>query len=54
LLLAKRGAQVSVLEGRVQKALPIMVRSGLFPRLPRRWFFGAPLPPLDPGFSFRG
>jgi 2-polyprenyl-6-methoxyphenol hydroxylase-like FAD-dependent oxidoreductase len=37
----------------VRKALPIMVRSGLFPRLQRRLFFGAPLPPLDPGFSFR-
>jgi 2-polyprenyl-6-methoxyphenol hydroxylase-like FAD-dependent oxidoreductase len=63
LLLAKRGAHVRVLEGHetfdrefrwlVRKALPIMVRSGLFPRLQRRLFFGAPLPPLDPGFSFR-
>jgi 2-polyprenyl-6-methoxyphenol hydroxylase-like FAD-dependent oxidoreductase len=37
----------------VQMALPFAVRSGLFPRLQRRLFFGAPLPPLDPGFSFR-
>jgi 2-polyprenyl-6-methoxyphenol hydroxylase-like FAD-dependent oxidoreductase len=37
----------------VRKALPIAVRSGLFPRLQRRLFFGAPLPPLDPAFSFR-
>ncbi len=37
----------------VQRALPLAVRSGLFPRLQRRLFFGAPLPPLDPAFSFR-
>jgi 2-polyprenyl-6-methoxyphenol hydroxylase-like FAD-dependent oxidoreductase len=37
----------------VQQALPLAVRSGLFPRLQRRLFFGAPLPPLDPAFSFR-
>jgi 2-polyprenyl-6-methoxyphenol hydroxylase-like FAD-dependent oxidoreductase len=37
----------------VRKALPLAVRSGLFPRLQRRLFFGAPLPPLDPAFSFR-
>jgi 2-polyprenyl-6-methoxyphenol hydroxylase-like FAD-dependent oxidoreductase len=38
----------------VQRVLPLMVRSGLLPRLQRRLFFGVPLPPLDPGFSFRG
>jgi 2-polyprenyl-6-methoxyphenol hydroxylase-like FAD-dependent oxidoreductase len=37
----------------VQKALPLAARSGLLPRLQRRLFFGAPLPPLDPAFSFR-
>jgi 2-polyprenyl-6-methoxyphenol hydroxylase-like FAD-dependent oxidoreductase len=37
----------------LQWALPLAVRSGLFPRLQRRLFFGAPLPPLDPAFSFR-
>jgi hypothetical protein len=37
----------------VQRALPLAVRSGLFPRLQRRLFFGAPLPPLDSAFSFR-
>jgi 2-polyprenyl-6-methoxyphenol hydroxylase-like FAD-dependent oxidoreductase len=37
----------------VRKALPIAVRSGLFPRIQRRLFFGAPLPPLDRAFSFR-
>ena len=37
----------------LQWALPLAVRSGLFPRLQRRLFFGVPLPPLDPAFSFR-
>lgn len=35
------------------RALPLAARLGVFPRLQRRLFFGAPLPPLDPGFSFR-
>jgi hypothetical protein len=35
------------------RVLPWVVRIGLFPRLQRRLFFGAPLPPLDPGFGFR-
>jgi 2-polyprenyl-6-methoxyphenol hydroxylase-like FAD-dependent oxidoreductase len=38
----------------VRTALPPTLRSRLFPRLQRRLFFGAPLPPLDPAFSFRG
>ena len=33
--------------------LPVVLRSPLLPRLQRRIFFGAPLPPLDPAFSFR-
>jgi 2-polyprenyl-6-methoxyphenol hydroxylase-like FAD-dependent oxidoreductase len=33
--------------------LPIALRSPLVPRIQRRLFFGAPLPPLDPAFSFR-
>ena len=33
--------------------LPMALRSPLVPRLQRRIFFGAPLPPLDPAFSFR-
>jgi 2-polyprenyl-6-methoxyphenol hydroxylase-like FAD-dependent oxidoreductase len=35
-----------------QLVLPILLRSPLMPRLQRRIFFGAPLPPLDPAFSF--
>jgi len=37
----------------VAAVLPIFLRSPLLPRVQRRIFFGAPLPPLDPAFSFR-
>jgi 2-polyprenyl-6-methoxyphenol hydroxylase-like FAD-dependent oxidoreductase len=37
----------------VERALPLVVASPLLPRVQRRLFFGAPLPPLDPAFSFR-
>jgi 2-polyprenyl-6-methoxyphenol hydroxylase-like FAD-dependent oxidoreductase len=32
--------------------LPWLLKSPLLPRVQRRLFFGAPLPPLDPAFSF--
>lgn len=35
-------------------AFRVLLHSPLMPRLQRRMFFGAPLPPLDPAFSFRG
>jgi 2-polyprenyl-6-methoxyphenol hydroxylase-like FAD-dependent oxidoreductase len=35
------------------KILPLLFHSPLVPRMQRRLFFGAPLPPLDPAFSFR-
>lgn len=35
------------------RLLPLVLRSPLLPRAQRRLFFGAPLPPLDPAFSFR-
>ena len=35
------------------RALPLLLHSPLMPRIQRRIFFGAPLPPLDPAFSFR-
>ena len=38
----------------VPVVLPLVLRSPLAPRLQRRLFFGVPLPPLDPAFSFRG
>lgn len=34
------------------RLLPLVARSSLMPRLQRRLFFGAPLPPLDPAFRF--
>ncbi len=37
----------------VPKVLPLLLPSPLLPRIQRRLFFGAPLPPLDPAFSFR-
>lgn len=37
----------------VPRVLPTFLRSPLLPRVQRRLFFGAPLPPLDPAFSFR-
>jgi 2-polyprenyl-6-methoxyphenol hydroxylase-like FAD-dependent oxidoreductase len=37
----------------VPKILPLLLRSPLLPKIQRRIFFGAPLPPLDPAFSFR-
>ena len=35
------------------RLLPLLLRSPLLPRVQRRLFFGAPLPPLDPAFTFR-
>ena len=37
----------------IAKGLPLLLRSPVLPRMQRRLFFGAPLPPLDPAFSFR-
>ena len=37
----------------VETILPLIIRSPMLPRVQRRLFFGAPLPPLDPAFSFR-
>jgi 2-polyprenyl-6-methoxyphenol hydroxylase-like FAD-dependent oxidoreductase len=37
----------------VRWLLPIFLKSPLLPLAQRRIFFGAPLPPLDPAFSFR-
>jgi 2-polyprenyl-6-methoxyphenol hydroxylase-like FAD-dependent oxidoreductase len=55
------GAQTVVLsQGRrnpavrwlLAKVLPVFLRSPVLPRVQRRLFFGAPLPPLDPAFTF--
>ena len=61
LLLAQLGAQRVLLKQArgntlvrrlVPTLLPIL-RSPLLPLVPPRIFLGAPLPPLDPAFSFR-
>ena len=42
-----------VLSWLLPRVLPLLLHSPLLPRVQRRLFFGAPLPPLDPAFSFR-
>ena len=37
----------------VPRVLPLVLQSPILPKIQRRIFFGAPLPPLDPAFSFR-
>jgi 2-polyprenyl-6-methoxyphenol hydroxylase-like FAD-dependent oxidoreductase len=34
------------------KLLPVMLHTPIMPRIQRRIFFGAPLPPIDPAFAF--
>ncbi|HEY7491287.1 MAG TPA: FAD-dependent monooxygenase [Candidatus Tectomicrobia bacterium] len=41
-----------ILSWLVPKVLPLLLHSPLLPRIQRRLFFGAPLPPLDPAFRF--
>jgi 2-polyprenyl-6-methoxyphenol hydroxylase-like FAD-dependent oxidoreductase len=52
LLLSQTGGN-PVLSWLLPKVLPLLLHSPLLPRVQRRLFFGAPLPPLDPAFSFR-
>lgn len=42
-----------ILRWLLPKVLPLLLRSPLLPRLQRRLFLGAPLPPLDPAFRFQ-
>jgi 2-polyprenyl-6-methoxyphenol hydroxylase-like FAD-dependent oxidoreductase len=51
-LLAQAGGN-PILSWLLPKVLPLLLHSPLLPRVQRRLFFGAPLPPLDPAFSFR-
>jgi 2-polyprenyl-6-methoxyphenol hydroxylase-like FAD-dependent oxidoreductase len=51
LLAQSRGSRLT--RWLVPRLLPLALRSPLLPRVQRRLFFGAPLPPLDPAFSFR-
>jgi monooxygenase len=51
-LLSQSGGN-PILSWLLPKVLPLLLHSPLLPRVQRRLFFGAPLPPLDPAFSFR-
>jgi 2-polyprenyl-6-methoxyphenol hydroxylase-like FAD-dependent oxidoreductase len=48
-----QGNHYPLVERVVQSAIPLILRSPMMPRLQRRLFLGAPLPPLDRAFSFR-
>jgi 2-polyprenyl-6-methoxyphenol hydroxylase-like FAD-dependent oxidoreductase len=52
-ILLSQSSGNSVLSWLLPKVLPLLLHSPLLPRVQRRLFFGAPLPPLDPAFSFR-
>jgi 2-polyprenyl-6-methoxyphenol hydroxylase-like FAD-dependent oxidoreductase len=47
------GSRNPILRWTVPRLMALSVKVGLFPILQRRLFFGVPLPPLDPAFSFR-
>lgn len=47
------GSSNPILRWGVPRLMALAIRAGLFPILQRRLFFGVPLPPLDPAFSFR-
>ena len=51
-LLSQSGGN-PVISWLIPKVLPLLLHSPLLPLVQRRLFFGAPLPPLDPAFSFR-
>ena len=52
-VLLGQGSRNPIVKWLVQTAIPLIFRSPLLPLVQRRLFFGAPLPPLDPAFSFR-
>jgi len=52
-VLLSPGSRNPLVRWLVPKVLPLFLRSPLLPTVQRRIFFGAPLPPLDPAFSFR-
>src|SRR2546422_2249 len=51
-VLLRHGSRNPVVKWLVQTVIPVFLRSPLLLRVQRRLFFGAPLPPLDPAFSF--
>ena len=52
-VLLSQGSPNPVRKWLVEKALPLIFRSPILTLVQRRLFFGAPLPPIDPAFSFR-
>jgi len=51
-VLLSQSGEHPVLNWLLPKVLPLVLHSPLMPRVQRRLFFGAPLPPLDPAFRF--
>ena len=52
-VLLNQGSGNPLVKWLMPRMLPLLMRSPLLPLFQRRIFFGVPLPPLDPGFSFR-
>jgi 2-polyprenyl-6-methoxyphenol hydroxylase-like FAD-dependent oxidoreductase len=52
-VLVSQDGQSPLLKWLVPRVLPLVLHSPIMPKVQRRIFFGAPLPPLDPAFSFR-
>src|SRR5262249_5199547 len=52
LLVSPRGSG-SIARWVLPSLLTLVLRTPLLPRVQRRMFFGVPMPPLDPAFSFR-
>jgi len=52
-VLLGQGSRNPIAKWLAQAAITVIVKSPLMPMIQRRLFFGAPLPPLDPAFSFR-
>jgi 2-polyprenyl-6-methoxyphenol hydroxylase-like FAD-dependent oxidoreductase len=52
-VLLGQGSRNPITKWLVQTAIPLLFKSPLVPAVQRRIFFGAPLPPIDPAFSFR-
>jgi 2-polyprenyl-6-methoxyphenol hydroxylase-like FAD-dependent oxidoreductase len=52
-VLLGQGSRNPAVRWLVRTILPLILKSPLLPRVQRRLFFGAPLPPLDPAFTFR-
>jgi 2-polyprenyl-6-methoxyphenol hydroxylase-like FAD-dependent oxidoreductase len=51
-LLLGQNQRHPIVQWLLPKLLPIVLHSPIMPRIQRRIFFGVPLPPIDPAFSF--